>query len=186
MYKKTFTCVLIGLSIVISTNQAEAAINNKPGDIIITTDTILNGITGHSGIYISSTTILHTSGRNSEPYPTTISESDWHKRYSGGSKVIRPNSSTLGQKAADNAKKYFQGKKINYKITANPKDIDPNTYCSEIPWYSYYKAGKTYKTRYEAPQTGGGWISPTYIYPYDFSNSVYVDYNGFYFIDNKW
>lgn len=167
-------------------NKVEAAINNKPGDIIVTQSTSFKGIAGHVGIYVSSTEILHTSGWKSEPYPRIITESQWHKRYTKGSKVIRPTSSTLGSKAASNAKKYFLGKKINYKITSNPKDIDPNTYCSELVWYSYYKSGKTFQTRYDAPQTGGSWVTPSIIYPYNFINSSYVSHNGFKFIDNKW
>ena len=162
--------------------EVEAAIANKPGDIIITNSTSSKGITGHIGIYIDSTTILHTSGWKSEPYPTTISEKKWHERYAK-SKVIRPTSSKLGQDAAKMAKKYFKDKKINYKITANPKDINPNTYCSELVWYSYYKAGKQFKV---FDQAMGMYMTPSIIKPYAYLESNNVSHNGFKFIDNKW
>lgn len=72
--------------------------------------------------------------------------------------------------------KYFYGKKIPYAITPNFKNIE-KTYCSELVWYSYYKAGKTFVP-----------INTTalLIAPYDFINSWAVSYNDFKFIDNKW
>lgn len=164
--------------------KVEAAIANKPGDIIVTNGTSLKGISGHIGIYIDSKTILHTSGRKSEPWPKKISEKDWHSRYKK-SKVIRPKSSASGKKAAQMAKKYFVGKHIPYRITTNPKNIS-KIYCSELVWYSYYKAGKQFKT---ARYTNSGkkiWQNPGIIEPYDFLRKDYVSHNGFKFIDNKW
>ncbi|AMA63252.1 nlpC/P60 family protein [Kurthia sp. 11kri321] len=171
--------VFLSLTIFVG-NKAKAAIKNKPGDIIVTNSTIASGITGHAGIYIDATNILHTSGRANEPYPLVISETKWHERYSK-SKVIRPKSSTLGATAAQKAKTYFRGKKIPYKITNNPKDIK-YIYCSELVWYSYYKAGKTIKTR-----NSQGFFEPkALVVPYNFIDSATVDYNNFKFIDNKW
>ena len=178
-----FTVLLSGFSF----NKTEAATSYKKGDIFVTSSTSKNGITGHTGIVIDSNTILHTSGWKSEPYPTTISISNWLKRYPK-TKVSRPNSSTLGSKAADMAVKYFKGKKINYKITFNPKDIDPNTYCSELVWYSYYKAGKTYQI-FGGTTPGnptGYWKTPSIVEPYIFINSQTTNHNGFTRIDNKW
>lgn len=68
----------------IQSNKVEAAIDNRPGDIIVTNDTSSKGTFGHTGIYISKTTILRTSGWESEPYPKTISESNWQKNISRG------------------------------------------------------------------------------------------------------
>ncbi|MBM7645665.1 uncharacterized protein YycO [Scopulibacillus daqui] len=116
------------------------ATSYKTGDIFITKSTSSKGLTGHTGIAISSKTILHTSGRKGEPYPKTISIKDWNRRHPK-TKVIRPKSSSLGSNAASKAKKYFYKKKIPYAITTNPKNIK-KTYCSELVWYSYYKAGK--------------------------------------------
>lgn len=167
-------------------NAAEAAIDNKAGDIIITNSTVSSGLTGHSGIYINSNTILHTSGRKSEPYPTTISETEWHKRYAH-SKVIRPKSSSLGQAAANNAVKYFKGKKIPYSIkdavSKGNKDIT-NIYCSELVYYSYYKAGLSLEVY---SRNGGGWHKLTgLVEPYTYINSDVVSHNGYKFIDNTW
>lgn len=160
--------------------KADAAINNKPGDIIVTNSTTASGIIGHSGIYIDATHILHTSGWKSEPYPKVITEKNWHARYKH-SKVVRPSSSSIGKKAADKAKYYFQNKKIPYKITLNPANIT-NTYCSELVWYSYYKAGKTIKTRNSV-----GFFQPKeFVKPYDFIDYSIREYNNLKFVDSKW
>ncbi|RAS87264.1 hypothetical protein [Priestia endophytica] len=186
--KLFFVPVLLGVFFVgfFNGNTTEAAIANKPGDIIITNSTVSSGLTGHTGIYIDSTTILHTSGRKGEPYPTTISESKWHSRYAH-SKVIRPVSSSLGQSAANNAVKYFKGKRIPYSIkdavSKGNKNLT-NTYCSELVYYSYYKAGKNLeaKSRY-AP----GWHPLVgLVEPYSYTNSEIVSHNGYKFIDNTW
>ncbi|MDF1998863.1 hypothetical protein [Peribacillus frigoritolerans] len=162
-------------------NKSEAAIDNKPGDIIVTNSTSGSGILGHSGIYIDTTHILQTSGWKSEPYPKVLSESQWHGRYAH-SKVVRSNSSTIGYNAAQKAKYYFQGKTIPYKVTEGPTNIS-NTYCSELVWYSYYKAGKTFKTH----NSSGSFYQPTsLITPYNFIDRANVDYNNFKFIDNNW
>ncbi|MCE4958070.1 hypothetical protein, partial [Macrococcoides caseolyticum] len=129
----------------------------------------------HAGIYVTSTTILHTSGRKSEPYPRYISEGNWHKRYAS-SKVIRPTSSTRGKKAAAMAKKYFYGKRIPYAITPGLLNIK-KTYCSELVFYSYYKTGSPFIQMDKGAQL---------ISPYAFLNSFAVKHNGFKFVDNKW
>lgn len=168
-------------------SKSEAATYQK-GDIFITTSTSSQGIAGHAAIAISSTQVIHTSGWKSEPYPTVMTISAWMTRYKNKVKVIRPKSSTLGAAAADQAVKYFKDKKIGYFITPNPKDINPNIYCSELVWYAYYKAGKSYKINQGATNANpnGTWKDPSIIYPYDYVNSYYVNYNGFKFIDNTW
>lgn len=169
-------------------SKSEAATSYKKGDILITTATSYKGIAGHSAIAISSTSVIHTSGWSTEPYPRIMSIKDWEARYKNKVKVIRPTSSTLGAKAADQAIKYFKGKTIKYLPTSNPKDIDPYTYCSELVWYAYYKAGKSYQVNSGATpgNPNGTWKNPSIIYPYDFSNSTYVKHNGFKFIDSTW
>ncbi|MEH7402916.1 hypothetical protein V7148_18250 [Gottfriedia acidiceleris] len=144
--------------VMFSGNKAEAAIDNKPGDTIITNSTSSSGILGHAGIYIDSTHILHTSGRAGEPYPIVFTETQWHARYAH-SKVIRSNSSTIRSAAAAKAKTYFQDKKIPYRITSDPTNIT-QIYCSELVWYSYYKAGKTFKTRVSS----GSFYQPTNLF----------------------
>ncbi|MFB6468226.1 hypothetical protein ACE38V_15710 [Cytobacillus sp. Hz8] len=187
MEKIVFSFLITGFLLVgLNLTKAEAAIDNKPGDIIITKSTSSSGITGHAGIYIGKITILHTSGRSTEPYPKTISEISWHNRY-GQSKVIRPKSSTLGQNAANMAVKYFKGKKIPFSIkdavTKRNKDIT-KTYCSELVYYSYYKAGLELKVK--------SLYSPIWgklkglVQPYVYTNKDIVSHNNYKFIDNKW
>jgi uncharacterized protein YycO len=150
-----------------------------PGDIYITKSTSSKGIAGHIGIEIDYGNILHTSGWKSEPYPTVISKAEWNKRYPK-TKIVRHSSQNIAIKAASNAIKYFKGEKIPYSITIGPTNIS-KTYCSELVWYAYYKAGVTFK-QYDL----GQWITPRIIYPYDYTNANQLAYNNFRFIDSKW
>ncbi|MFD6439556.1 hypothetical protein ACFWDG_07025 [Peribacillus sp. NPDC060186] len=165
------------------------AFTYKPGDILVTKSTSAKGIAGHSAIVINSTTVLHTSGWKSEPYPLPMSITKWTNRYSTV-KVVRPDSAKKGQAAADAAVKYFKGKTIPYRITSNPRDIDPYTYCSELVWYAYYKAG--YPIKYPLSDQNGiyAWYTPSngMVYPYDFVNKTIMDnsINSFTIVDNKW
>lgn len=61
------------------------------------------------------------------------------------------------------AVKYFKGKKITYWISENQKNIN-KTYRSELVWYSYWKAGVTYKIPAASLK---GWKYPSVIRPYD-------------------
>ncbi|MFB5664069.1 hypothetical protein [Alteribacillus sp. HJP-4] len=185
LFKRISILFIMGITVVFIflPDNSEAA-TYKAGDIFITKTSSAKGLTGHTGIAISSTEIAHTSGRSSEPYPTTISISEWNSRYPE-TKVIRPNSSSLGEEAAEKASHYFVGENIDYWITSNPKDIDPYTYCSELVWYSYYKAGKEFEV-IGSNSNGLFWKTPGIIEPYDFTKSNYVEHNGFTFIDNSW
>lgn len=154
----------------LGSSKTEAAFKYKKGDILITDSTSSKGITGHTGIYIGNNTVLHTSGWKSEPYPKTMSLKNWKKRYKNRVKVLRYSDSKKASKAADMAVKYFKGKKIKYRVTENPKDINPYTYCSELVWFSYWKAGVTYKI----PAANiKGWRHPSVIKPYDFASTEY-------------
>ena len=51
----------------------------KVGDVFITNGTSSSGITGHAGIAISSTEILHIAGIGKTP--TVISLADWNREY---------------------------------------------------------------------------------------------------------
>ncbi len=86
------------------------------------------------------------------------------------------------------AVKYFENKKIPYSLkdaNKGPKDIT-NTYCSELVWYSYYKAGKIFKVR--TTMFGAViYVEPrSLVTPYSFIDKNNVEYNGFQFIDNTW
>lgn len=184
--------ILFSIFICISLSPTKAhAVTYKPGDIFITKSTSSAGIAGHTGIVIGKNTILHTSGWKSEPYPKIInikkakgSKTWWFKRYPE-TKVIRPNSASLGEKAASNAKKYFKDKKIPYSITKTKMTSRKATYCSHLIWYSYYKSNKSFKT-YDASSGVFVWKTPKIIKPYDFIDKLNLDHNKFKFVDNKW
>lgn len=183
----TFLLVFAFVFSIFDVSKADA-FTYKPGDILVTNSTSSKGITGHAGIVINSTTVLHTSGWKSEPYPLTISITNWNKRYSK-TKVVRPDSATKGQKAANAAVTYFKGKKIPYALTANPRNIN-STYCSELIWYAYYKAGYPIKFPL-SDQTGiFAWYTPSsgYVLPYNFVNKTIMDnaVNKFTIVDNVW
>lgn len=160
-----------------SNHNQTFALTYKKGDILTTRSTSASGLTGHNGIYIGNGKVLDTP--RVHHYPRVMSVKKWIKSYPK-TKVTRPKNSSLGNKAANNAVKYFKGKKIPYKVTPNPKNIK-KTYCSEIVWYSYYKAGK----QYMIPEHGV-WLPPSIVAPYAFVNKQDVKHNGFKFVDNKW
>ena len=156
----------------------------KKGDIIITKSVSFNGFLGHVGIFVSPTHILHTSRWIGYPFPKLITVDSFKKRYKKNI-VIRPNSPLIGEEAADIALERFYNKNIGYKISRNPKLTKNNTYCSELVWHAYYKAGLEFKIFNSNYFKDGSWVSPgskDFIYPYDFANPIYVKYNGFSFI----
>ena len=176
----------IGLFYPTNNDTASAAFSYKKGDILITDRTSSKGVTGHTAIYIGKNQVLHTSGWKSEPYPKVMSLSSWLKRYDKRVKVLRYKSSKVAGKAADQAVKAFKNKKIKYSITTNPKNIS-KTYCSELVWYSYWKAGVTYKISHYSGKNGKTtWIVPTVIMPYDYLDSKDFKKNGFTLVDKKY
>lgn len=179
---KVLTLVLT-LFLIISpfaSQSADAAV----GDIIITNSTSYNGITGHMGIYVENGMILHTSGWDSEPFPRLISSTNWHKRYPQ-SKVVRSESLARGNLAATMARKYFEDKKIPYFVTPGVWDLT-NTYCSELVWYAYAKAGSQYVTRSVGVAPNISWTAPSVIKPYDYTNDRLLRLNGYKYIDGTW
>lgn len=181
--------MLFSIFICISLSPTKAqALTYKPGDILITNSTSSKGIAGHSAIVINSKKVIHTSGwkkPKSELYPKIMTIKDWKSRYKNKIKVVRPKSSDLGKKAAKNAVKYFKDKKIPYSINASLKNTK-KTYCSQLVWYSYYKAGKSFKILEVRKDLPSKWITPGIIYPYDFIQYGNVNHNGFKIIDNKY
>ncbi|MFP7494712.1 hypothetical protein SFC66_13070 [Terribacillus saccharophilus] len=156
----------------------------QKGDIIVTKSVGFNGFIGHVGILVSSTQILHTSRWIGYPYPKLITVESFKKRYNKII-IIRPKSAHIGRKAADIALEHFYNKDIRYKITRNPKLKKDSTYCSELVWFSYYKAGLEFKVISKTYLKGGSWVSPGrkgFIYPYDFANPLHLRFNGFKYI----
>lgn len=162
---KLLLIFVLAIGLFYPTNQdtASAAFSYKKGDILITDRTSSKGITGHVAIYIGDGKVLHTSGWKSEPHPKVMTVKKWSKRYNNIIKVLRHKNSKTAAKAASMAVKHFKDKKIKYSITTNPKNIS-KTYCSELVWYSYWKAGVTYKLNRYTGKTGKTtWHLPTII-----------------------
>lgn len=181
-----FSVVLVTSLFPTSNNTASAAFSYKKGDILITDQTSSSGITGHTAIFIGSGKVMNMSGWKSEPHPRVMTIKEWEKRHKKRVKVLRYKSAKVASKAADQAVKYFKGKKIKYQITTNPKNIS-KTYCSELVWYSYYKAGVTYKLNRYTGKTGKTtWHVPSVIMPYDYLDAKDIKKNGFTLVDKKY
>lgn len=108
----------------------------KPGDVFVTNATISSGLTGHAGIAISSTEILHISGFGATPQ--VISFREWTNSYTsnGWTKVYRSNNSDIGSAAAEWVDLTYRGSDAEYKITVDLQSTDI-TYCSKIVWQGY-------------------------------------------------
>ncbi|MEE6451336.1 YiiX/YebB-like N1pC/P60 family cysteine hydrolase [Gottfriedia acidiceleris] len=181
-----FILCIVCLGILLPKGKA-SSFQFKPGDILITKSTAPGvsgkGFVGHAGIVIDSKTVLHIAGLGKKP--SEISITKWlSKSKNPSTKVIRASNQALGARAAQKAKANFKNKNISYdlKFTPDPTNIK-KTYCSELVWYSYYKAGKEFK-KSSTLSMGGGvfkttWQRPSIIKPYDYLNSSALSYNGF-------
>ncbi len=107
----------------------------KKGDILISNRTSKNGLTGHSGIALSSTTVLHISGPGY--FPQVESLANFKKKYKKTLSVYRVPNSKVANAAANWASSRYVGKKYSYFITDNIKSVNP-TYCSKIVFQAYY------------------------------------------------
>lgn len=120
----------------------------KKGDILVSNGTSSFGLTGHAGIAISSTQVLHISGKGAKPL--VITSKQWQDRYgivrgqiegnNTHTKVYRVGSTTNATKAADWAITNYKGKSYDYGITTALLSKDP-TYCSKIVWQAYNYIG---------------------------------------------
>lgn len=111
--------------------------NMKTGDVFITNGTSSSGLTGHSGIAISTSQILHIAGPGKTP--KTISLSAWNSEYSkkGWTRVYRHSNSKIATAAGNWASKKYKGSSAKYKITTDLTSTK-ETYCSKIVWQAYY------------------------------------------------
>lgn len=107
------------------------------GDVFITNGTSSFGLTGHSGIAISSTQILHISGPGENP--TTISLSTWNTDYTskGWTKAYRHTDNDIAYSAATWAIDTYEGSDAEYSINMDLTSTD-KTYCSKLVWQAYY------------------------------------------------
>lgn len=114
-----------------------AAYSMKAGDVFITNATSSYGLTGHAGIAISSTRILHIAGPGHNP--VTVSLKKWHEDYTdhGWTKVYRHADSKVASAAASWAEDTYRGSDAEYLIDMNLRYTE-KTYCSKIVWQAYY------------------------------------------------
>lgn len=137
--------------------------NPKAGDILVTNGTMLNGLTGHAGIFLGDGTILSIQGGGYTPRAMGILE--WAANYMSKkgqwTKIYRPASKYRPTTAAQWAINNYRGKNYSYGINTRIYEKNP-TYCSKIVWQAYYYASA-------APQVGGMKI-PAIASPYDLPN----------------
>lgn len=137
----------------------------QAGDVFITNGTSSSGLTGHSGIAISSDLILHIEGPGKTP--KTISLTAWKNRYNvtGWTKVYRyslgSNLTKVPYEAAKWAEKTYRNSNAQYVINTNLASTD-KTYCSKLVWQAYYYGPTTHcangptigiRTPYDLPTT---------------------------------
>lgn len=109
----------------------------QAGDVFVTNATSSKGLTGHAGIAISSTRILHIAGPDHNPVTVTLTK--WHQDYTdhGWTKVYRHEDKAVASDAAKWAKDTYEGSSAKYKIDMR-LDTTDETYCSKIVWQAYY------------------------------------------------
>lgn len=139
---KSYSIPSVSYSIMAATSSKGPVL--KKGDILVSNATSSYGLTGHAGIAISSSQVLHISGAGA--HPKVISSKTWQDRYGivKGQKegsniktnVYRIKSTTNASKAANWAVKNYKGKKYDYIITPTISSKNP-TYCSKIVWQAY-------------------------------------------------
>lgn len=119
----------------------------KKGDILVSNGTSSLGLTGHAGIAINSSQILHIAGYGKKPQ--VVSVNTWQKSYGiikgqqdgrTRTKVYRVNNSSAG-KAGTWASNNYKGKNYKYGFTGSKTSKNP-TYCSKIVWQAYNAQGK--------------------------------------------
>lgn len=90
-----------------------------PGDVILTSssNTGLLGLTGHAGIAVSTTEILHITGKNQGDNTLKISTLvAWIDSFGDGyTDIYRCNDSSIGQAAANEALRLYHPKTGLYK-----------------------------------------------------------------------
>lgn len=111
------------------------------GDILISNSTSSAGLTGHAGIAINETQVLHIVGAGHKP--SVMSLSTWINRYGTGKTpgktatwVYRVSNRTAAIQAGNWAIDNYRGKSYSYGITTTLSSKNP-TYCSKIVWQAY-------------------------------------------------
>ena len=139
--KKFFSTLAIILGIIFSfnlfSNEASAytypnGTASKPGDIIVTSDTVYAGIAGHVGMVVNSTEYIDLASAGQTIQTRKLST--WFANRDT-TKVVRIASATKAQTAANFAMTY-NGIYIPYKIAPNLLD-NSYMYCSKLIWQFY-------------------------------------------------
>ncbi|MBA4538562.1 hypothetical protein H1Z61_15855 [Bacillus aquiflavi] len=134
----------------------------KKGDILISNHTIKNGLTGHAGIALSSTQVLHIAGPRH--YPEVLSVNNFVKKYRKTLTVYRVPNSKIANAAADWASRNYVGRKYHYAITDNIKSKNP-TYCSKIVFQAYYYGTGSAPVIKTVPKIALPYALPAYFSP---------------------
>lgn len=154
--------------------------NFKAGDILVTSDTISDGITGHAGIVApDGKHVIHVAGKGKTSEKILIST--WLSNYDD-TEVIRCDSKSTALDAAEWAEDYYidgDGADTPYKITTSVTS-KKYTYCSKIVWQAYYYgADFEFETAYDIRNGKQKFSRPTIISPYEFGYEYNMEHNGF-------
>lgn len=130
-------------SLVYDSSRAATSYSMQAGDVLITNGTISSGLTGHSGMAISSYSILHIAGPGKNPETTTLSKWITHYNAEGWTKIYRHSDSTVAKKAANWAEATYKDSDAEYVINMDLTSTD-KTYCSKLVWQAYYYGPDTH------------------------------------------
>jgi uncharacterized protein YycO len=110
--------------------------NPKPGDILITNDSVGSGAVGHAGIIMSNGNVLHFAGKKLGILNESVSK--WKGRYKKTNVYRIPNASLASSAATWAYNNYWvKNRSASYKIDTQLYAKDPS-YCSKIVWQAYY------------------------------------------------
>ena len=142
-----------------------ASYTMKKGDVMVSSETSYNGITGHAAIALSSTSMLHIKAPGAKP--TTHSLSYFKTNYGGGKKMkmYRLSNTTAASKAADWVSSKYKGSNATYRIS-NDLSTTSHTYCSKIVYQGYYFGAKAVS-----------WMGTAIVLPYALKNILPYKYS---------
>lgn len=120
--------------------QAYSSYTMQSGDIFITNDTSVFGITGHAGIAVNTSNIIHIAKVGT--VPVLISFNEWLNKYSESgywTQVYRHTNPSVGLSAGIWALVNYNNSNATYSFAGGLYDTT-RTYCSKIVWQAYYYA----------------------------------------------
>ncbi|MED1788094.1 YiiX/YebB-like N1pC/P60 family cysteine hydrolase [Brevibacillus laterosporus] len=146
----------------------------KPGDILITNNTISKGLTGHAAIVVDTENVVILGpGFNPEKNPIKrFFRKNVSKKY--GTKVVRYNRTKIRNKAADWAEWYVNKYDDAEYAISDLYNYKYKTYCSKIVWNAYYFGADVRLKTSTTYVPGPGGTSPIELEiatPYDLEDS---------------